>query len=290
MNIKDFSLMQAVCYLKTIEKYSGKKLAAQEFGVSIDTLNKYIDNLEQELGYKVLFSNGRGSFLTPRGKELLKKSEALENVLDDIKSGVDNKKDVSGKVLIGLSSLTASFFSVPDMVDFFDRFPKIYCQFMVNQSGENNVKISDVDLALTSSFPHAPDAVVIASKKLPLAFFASPKYVSQHGYPKSKEDMIENHRLIFDADVIKKNISNDIIQQVKCKILTNMFYYTFEMVKNGSGIGLMPKGYERKGLVCVNTLPCNGEITLFLVAHRATKDILKIRTVLNHYKNLFKNL
>ena len=197
MNIKDINLLQAVCYLKIIEKYSGKKQAAQKFGVSIDTLNKYIDNLEQELGYKVLSSDVRGSYLTPRGQELLKKSTIIENVLNDIKSNAEDKKEISGEVRVAVSSIAASAIFSKDLISFYEQYPQIKLIHLIrNEDGQKNIPFSDVDIALSPIVPSDSDSVVIYSKKVEFGFFAAPQYISKYGCPQDLGDLIANHRLI----------------------------------------------------------------------------------------------
>ncbi len=293
MNIKDINLLQAICYLQIIEKYAGKKQAAQRFGVSIDTLNKYIDNLEQELGYKVLSSNVRGSFLTPRGKELLKKSAIIESVLDDVKSNAEEGKEIAGEVRVAISSIAASALFSKDLVSFQEQYPQIKLLHLIrNEDGQNAVPFSDVDIALSLSLPTDSDSVVICSKKIEFGFFAAPQYISKYGCPQNMEDLIANHQIVNKigyekyiegwADVLKKAKSNN--------FATNVSYYMYEVLKNGLGIGIMPLRFKQEGMFYLEHLPCESNISLHLITHLGCKDIPKNRAVLNYYKDLLQEL
>ena len=293
MNIKDINILQAICYLKIIEKYAGKKQAAQKFGVSLDTLNKYIDNLEQELGYKVLSSNVRGSYLTPRGKELLKKSEIIEGVLDNIKSNIEDKKEISGEVRISISSIAASGIFSKDLQYFCEHYPQIkLLQYINSEEGRKTVPLSDFDIMISPHIPADSDSVVILSKKVELGFFASPQYISKYGYPRDMEDLTANHRLINKIgyekyiegweDVLKKSKSNN--------FATNVSYYMYEVLKNGLGIGIMPLRFKQEGMLYLDHLPCRSNISLHLITHQRSKDIAKNRVVLNYYKDLLQEL
>lgn len=293
MNIKDINLLQAICYLQIIEKYAGKKQAAQRFGVSIDTLNKYIDNLEQELGYKVLSSNVRGSFLTPRGKELLKKSAIIESVLDDVKSNAEEGKEIAGEVRVAISSIAASALFSKDLVSFQEQYPQIKLLHLIrNEDGQNAVPFSDVDIAISLSLPTDSDSVVICSKKIEFGFFAAPQYISKYGCPQNMEDLIANHQIVNKigyekyiegwADVLKKAKSNN--------FATNVSYYMYEVLKNGLGIGIMPLRFKQEGMFYLEHLPCESNISLHLITHLGCKDIPKNRAVLNYYKDLLQEL
>lgn len=293
MNIKDINLLQAICYLKIIEKYSGKKQAAQQFGVSIDTLNKYIDNLEQELGYKVLSSNVRGSFLTPRGKELLKKSAIIESVLDDVKSKAEDGKEVSGEVRVAISSIAASALFSKDLVSFHEQYPKIKLLHLIrNEDGQKTIPFSDVDIALSVSLPSDTDSVIICSKKIEFGFFAAPQYISKYGCPQNLEDLINNHHIINKIGY-KKYIEGweDILKKAKSNnFATNVSYYMYEVLKSGLGIGIMPMRFKQEGMFHLEHLPCQSNISLHLITHQGSKDIPKNRAVLNYYKDLLQEL
>lgn len=293
MNIKDINLLQAMCYLKIIEKYAGKKQAAQKFGVSIDTLNKYIDNLEQELGYKVLSSNARGSFLTPRGQELLKKSVVIENLLDDIKSNAEDKENISGEVQIAVSSIAASAILSKDLVSFYEQYPQIKLLHIIrNEDGQKNIPFSDVDIALSPIMPTDSDSVVIISKKVEFGFFAAPQYISKYGCPQNLEDLVNKHQIInkigyekyIDGweNLLKKAKSNN--------FATNVSYYMYEVLKSGLGIGIMPLRFKQEGMFYLEHLPCHSNISLHLITHQRSKDIPKNRVVLNYYKDLLQEL
>ncbi len=293
LNIKDVNLLQAICYLKIIEKYAGKKQAAQKFGVSIDTLNKYIDNLEQELGYKVLSSNVKGSFLTPRGKALLQKSAVIEQVLDDIKSVPTNLKEISGEVRVAVSSIAASAIFSKDLVSFYEQYPKIKLLHLIrNEDGQKGIPFSDVDIALSLSLPADSDSVVLCSKKIEFGFFAAPQYISKHGYPQNLEDLTQNHQIINKIgyekyiegweDLLKKAKSNN--------FATNVCYYMYEVLKSGLGIGIMPLRFKQEGMFHLEHLPCQSNISLHLLTHQGSKDIPKNRVVLNYYKDLLQEL
>lgn len=293
MNIKDINLLQAICYLQIIEKYSGKKQAAQKFGVSIDTLNKYIDNLEQELGYKVLSSNVRGSFLTPRGKELLKKSAIIESLLDDVKSNAEDGKEIAGEVRVAISSIAASALFSKDLVSFHEQYPQIKLLHLIrNEDGQKTIPFSDVDIALSLSLPADSDSVIICSKKVEFGFFAAPQYISKYGCPQDMQDLISNHQIINKIgyekyiegweDVLKKAKSNN--------FATNVSYYMYEVLKSGLGIGIMPLRFKQEGMFHLEHLPCQSNISLHLITHQGSKDIPKNRAVLNYYKDLLQEL
>ena len=57
---KDLMNMEGIMMLHAIKKSSGKRNAAKFLNTSIDTLNKYLNNLESELGVKLVASDEKG--------------------------------------------------------------------------------------------------------------------------------------------------------------------------------------------------------------------------------------
>lgn len=67
---RDLMNMKGIMMLHAIKKYGGKRTAAKFLNTSIDTLNKYLSNLENELGVKLVASDEKGCFLTPKGEQV----------------------------------------------------------------------------------------------------------------------------------------------------------------------------------------------------------------------------
>ena len=51
---------------------------------SIDTVNKYISNLEQVLGVQLVVNNAKGTYLTSRAELIVEQVENLQLLLDKI--------------------------------------------------------------------------------------------------------------------------------------------------------------------------------------------------------------
>lgn len=57
--------IDAFYMVAAIHKHGGKRKAAEAMGLSVDTLNKYVEELEGELGIRLLIINRKGCSLTP---------------------------------------------------------------------------------------------------------------------------------------------------------------------------------------------------------------------------------
>lgn len=286
---KDMMNVESLFILSTIAKSSGKRQASKEYSISVDTINKYIENLETELGYKVLASNGRGSVITTRAFGLLEKVAKIENILNDIYSSTDDKKDVTGVVHIGMPLMVSSNLLPKDLASFFDRYPEIRLISMsVLDNASTESRISNVDIAIVTDIPSNSDLVVLFSKKIECGFFASPEYLSRYGYPLDLDDMIKNHRLVYKVDSSHSiPMWNNVIKKARYMCYgSNSTFALSEVIRYGGGIGIMPLRFKDEGLVCLDNIKCDTNVNFHLVAHKNTKDIPRIRTVINYYKDL----
>lgn len=195
MKKKNFISLQALLILAEIEKCGGQNKAAENLGISLDTLKKYIECLENELGYELLISNGRGTSLTIRCKNLIKHVQTIENIFNDIFTMDTSDKNLKGDVLISMPvSISTNLF--PENIDnFFEQYPDLN---LITRSYIDNsdFNITDADIAMTFSLPNNGNIVVLYKKEVKYGYFASPEYLAKHGYPKDFNDMLENHWLI----------------------------------------------------------------------------------------------
>ena len=97
---KDLMNMEGIMMLHAIKKSSGKRNAAKFLNTSIDTLNKYVNNLESELGVKLVASDEKGCTLTPKGEKVVAIADVLKQHLQQAYAIVPSETNVKGEVRI----------------------------------------------------------------------------------------------------------------------------------------------------------------------------------------------
>ena len=118
------------------------------------------------------------------------------------------------------------------------------------------------------------------------------QYLSRNGYPKDEADLLENHRLVG------RTITSDYVpwwsdftkKAKKYCYQSNSVASLLEVIKNGLGIGIMPKRFKDEGFVYLDNINCEFDANIYLVAHKSTKDIPKIRCVINFYKEIISEM
>lgn len=106
------------------------------------------------------------------------------------------------------------------------------------------------------------------------------------------EDMIQNYRILHKEGLEKQiTLWADIIKRAKKVCFTsNSPFLLLDALRQGLGISVLPMRFKEEGLVCLDNIKCESCVTVYLVAHKNTKDMPRIRAVLNYYKDLLDEM
>lgn len=291
LNKKDLMNLESIFMLSAVAQHTGKRRASKALNTSVDTINKYIDNLESDLGIKLLSSGGRGSALTIDGRRIVVNATKIKAILDDIYSKAAKPGEIRGEVRIAMNLAIRPILQISDMGSFYDKYPGLTLVSALTTE-DPNFKDLSYDIAICRSVPDDTEVVLMHKTKVECGFFASSEYLAQKGYPRHLEDLLANHRLV------NKNGSGSYIKnwrelRKRCNHVcyaTNSTYDLVDVVRAGLGIGIMPLRYKNEGLVCLDNIPCESDLTFNLIARRNNKDIPKVRLVIDYYKSLMKKI
>ena len=291
MKKRNFMSLQALFILTEIDRCGSQKKAAENLGLSFDTLRKYISSLENEVGYELLISNGRGSTLTIRAQNLINRAKILEETFNKIYEEDSSDMQLKGDVLVSMP-LSVSTNLLPESIgEFFEQYPDIN---LITRSYMDNSDFSTLDADIGMSFipPNNTDVAIVYSKKVECGYFASPTYLAKHGYPKNFDDMLENHWMITRVQIqtFLQEWKNIIKKAKHVRYVTNSTYAATEIVRHGGGIAIMPMRFNHEGFVCLDNFICEKSPTVYLIANKKSKDIPRVRAVINFYKNLLENM
>lgn len=104
---RDINTIESLLLFMAVTQHSNKRKASEALNTSVDTINKYIDNLEQDLSLKLLYSDSRGTNLTENGRKILASAEQITDIIHSMYSATientDALSDCSGKVRVAMS-------------------------------------------------------------------------------------------------------------------------------------------------------------------------------------------
>ena len=284
LNKKDLKILESLMMLYAVKRCHGKKSAAKDLNTSIDTLNKYLENLEEELGVKLLIVHKHQCELTNHGKKAVEVAEKIRSCLAEVYRRAGAEDDTRGEIKIAYERNAY----LPEFRNIYKIYPQISFCFDIFET-ISNVKSYSYDIFLCNSLPKEEDFVVVYAKEIPCRFFASKNYLAQHGFPKDCEDLIAHHKLILKEDFLEQLC----IKSKKAFFLvSNNSFLLKEAVVHDAGIGVLPFGEieDNKNLVCLKDIPCRVKCFLYLISDKRLKDKPRVRNVLNYYKKSLQEM
>ena len=182
--------MQA--FVRVVERRSFA-LAAADLGLPRSRASEAVQQLERQLGVRLLTRTTRRMALTVEGEDYYRRCLDILSAIDDAAAAAARTMP-TGSLRIDVHSRLAAQFLLPGLPAFLDRHPNIRLHI---GEGDRLVDLvaEGVDCAIRVG--HPADSGLVGRKLGMLAegTFASPAYLARHGVPGSPDDL-RGHRMI----------------------------------------------------------------------------------------------
>lgn len=284
---KDISKLDSLLYLYALSKVNSKREVAERLGTSVDTINKYISDFEADMKTHFLVSNGRGMVITPEGERILKVSEEVVKAIRSIGDYADNAASYCGIVRLGMPDAIADYLGSEKMFEFFTNYPDIHIENNIGNRLPNMVTM-EADICLNYEPPQDDDLVLIRAKRVPCGLFASQKYLNTFGVPKSMSDLLKNHRICdkYNHELYVDGWKEKMAKARHLVYKTNSIFSLRSVLEKGIGVGICPLSYGHENLKRVLKKDFGFDMIIYLIAHKDTKDMPRIRAVLDYVKSV----
>lgn len=284
--------LSALMMLLAVDKYQSKRKVAECINTSIDTVNKYLRNLEQNFGQQLIVNSTNGCRLTLRAKNIVERLQNVYEVLDQISNQRQEDGTCKGDVSVCLP-LSASTNLLPyDIDSFFDQYPEIKITSLTTAETLNYEEVG-ADLAVVFGFDENSQRYsLVHQKTIEIGLYASPKYLNKHGYPKDMDDLLKNHRIASQIGSYRYIPGwQDILTKAEhCTFASNSNYSVCEAIKHGFGIGVMPLKDDVSDLVSLDNFKFDSKQTLYLIVNNNTRNIPRVRAVTEYYRSLMNSI
>lgn len=284
---KSLQNLNGLLMLSAIAKYQSKRKVAEVTNSSIDTVNKYISNLEQVLGVQLVVNNAKGTYLTSRAELIVEQVENLQLLLDKIYSPLDYDSRYKGSVCVCLPLMVRSTALFPcGVTGFCEEYPDIKV-ISLTTLGSPDYREMGIDFGIVTTLPESlKDFSLLYKKNIECRFFAVPGYLAKYGTPGSLDDLLANHRIINGLQ--NENYVpgwKELMSKAKnISFSSNSTFAVLEAIRHGVGIGLMPRQFQGGGLVRLDELAGGLQMPVYLVVNNCTKDIPRVKIVTEYYK------
>lgn len=169
--------------------------AADRLEMSPQLVSKYVSQLEQHLGVRLLNRTTRKLHLTEAGTRYHQRAEQVLTDIDDLENQLG---DLQGEAR-GLLRISAPVsFAIRHMAPLLTEFQKAHPAVDIDlQLNDRKVDIVEEGFDIALRIGHLKSSSLIAKRITPvrLVMCASPDYLEQHGTPRCPEDL-RNHRYL----------------------------------------------------------------------------------------------
>ncbi|MBI6705506.1 LysR family transcriptional regulator [Pseudomonas viridiflava] len=168
--------------------------AARQLGVPSNTVSRRVQQLEEQLGARLLQRSTRKLVVTQTGQDFFERcKEAVDGLIDAGDRIVSSGEIPSGKVRVAAMADFFDFFSIQWVADFLARYPKVQLEFVLADA-RSDLIAERLDIA----FRGGPllDSGYVGRQLIPAGtegMVASPGYVQAHGMPEGLEDLVDHY-------------------------------------------------------------------------------------------------
>ena len=219
--------------------------AAERLDTSPQLISKYVSQLEQHLGVRLLNRTTRKVHLTEAGSRYYQRASQLLDDLDDMESQLgDMQGQAQGLLRISAPVSFATQHLAALLCDFQKAHPAVGIDVQLN---DRKVDIVEEGFDVALRIGHLKSSSLIARKIAPvrLLMCASPQYLAQHGTPTSPDDL-QQHRYLHYS-YMKSDSSLNIHQRLKdagreqqWNIISNNGDILIKAAIEGAGITIQP--------------------------------------------------
>ncbi|PRD43084.1 LysR family transcriptional regulator [Phyllobacterium phragmitis] len=184
---------EANAFVTVLEQKSFTR-AAKQLGLSLPRVSELVRNLEERLGVRLVERTTRSVSPTIAGEHLLQR---LRPVLDDYRAALESTNEFRDKPA-GLLRLTvappaADSALEPAVSSFLALYPEISLDISVD-SGLVDIVAGRFDAGIRAGQRLERDMIAVRiSNEIPGVVVASPRYLAEHGEPRTPQELAEHN-------------------------------------------------------------------------------------------------
>lgn len=229
--------------------------AARRLGVPPNTLSRRVQQLEAQLGTRLMQRSTRHLTLTSAGQVFLERcSGAVEGLMDAGEELLAVNQEPSGLVRVAAPADFFDFFAMEWLTEFLAAHPKVRVDFVLSD-GRADLIADRIDVALRGGI--LEDSSLFARKVLDAGndgLVASPAYVARQGVPDTLQDLADHDCLVFSHPSGKATwrVTGPDGAQAEVQVAGRFSGNTAQALRKaalaGLGIALLPSTLTRRDL------------------------------------------
>jgi len=187
-------VMAAITYNRICELGS-LSAAARSLGISRPMVSRYLDEMEQWAGARLIHRSTRRLTITPAGEKTLEKTRQLALLSQGIE-GDATRLTPSGTLRIACAHFTATHLLGPVIPTFLNQYPALRIEVDINNHPVSLVG-ERIDLAIRITNEPEPGAIARFLGTCQSVLCASPRYLARAGMPETIESLAQHNCLHY---------------------------------------------------------------------------------------------
>lgn len=260
--------------------------AAQELGISVSSVHRHVQALEEGLSVRLFERRGRSRVLTGTGEEALAQAERIEEAILHLERGIAGRDEVArGRVVLTTTDTIAEGLLGRYLPTLRQQLPEVYLDVLV-ANRQFRLGRGEADIALRPGRkPDEPDVVVKHVTDLALCYYASNEYLARRGRPRRKQDLRDHDFVTVDDSLRHIVYGQRVAEQADATrhvFRSPSLLLQARAVCSGLGIGVLPCFLMDSRPGVVRLFRPEREGPLWLAYHADLRGAARVRAVVQH--------
>lgn len=274
-------------YFLAVHRAGTLARAATNLGINPTTVGRRLGALEETVQARLFDRTPDGYTLTAAGLDLLPRAEKMEAealALERTVLGADRRP--AGRVRVTATEMLATRFIVPHLPRFAELHPDVTIEL---ECSNRSVSLArrEADVALRLARPRDDDVVTRRLAGIPLALYASARYIERRGMPADPERSLREHLAILFADTRAFAVENQWYEArldgARIVLRSDSVSSIYSATVGGLGIALLPVAVakDEPSLVRIPTATTPEPRVIWQAVHEDLQKSARVRAVLD---------
>lgn len=257
----------AACVFNRICELGSLSAASRALGISRPMVSRYLEQMEQWAGARLIHRTSRRLTLTPAGEEILLKTRHLIQLAQEIEHR-SQQDEPSGVLRVACAHLTATCIISPVIAEFLTRFPAVRLELDVNNHPVNLVG-ERIDVAIRITNNPEPGSIARRLGECRSVLCASPAYLARHGTPHTPGDLTAHNCLHYSRFAgqtwhFTSDQGETSAVEIGGNVSATISSVLLDAAADGCGIAMVPEMEARERLL-------RGDVVQVLTAYEPAK-------------------
>ncbi|WP_342738918.1 LysR family transcriptional regulator [Bradyrhizobium sp. B117] len=270
-----------------VARHGNLSAAARALRVTQTTMGRRIEALHAQAGVRLLQKTPEGFVLTQAGKRVLASVERIEIEALSVQRAITGEDErIAGEVRITTVDSFGAKMVIPMLQKLAQRQPELQIELIAdNRSLSLSRREADIAIRLAEFEQH--EVVVRHVADMAFGLYASKSYLQRHGMPDFKDGCAGHVVIALQQDLGLMPEAKRLAQvapRAAVALRSNSRDVHVHAVQTGYGIAFLPCYLAMEGDELVELSAPGGRVVrgLWLGVHRDTRDVRRIRLVLDH--------